>query len=98
MNKALSKYKKSRWINIRLSMPYKVRLVIRQVKLASIIAQGVASINQMRLTMPVDGCPLVGAAIGMTMDLVKQARAAAIAVAAINTFAAANKLLKDNGE
>ena len=98
MNKALNKYKKSRWIKLRLSRPYKVRLVIRQAKLASIIAQGIASINQMRLTMPVEGDPLVGAAIGMTMALVKQAKAAAIAAAAINTFTAASKLLKGKGE
>ena len=98
MNKALNKYKKLRWIKLRISRPHRARLVIRNAKLASIIAQGITSINQMKLTMPIDGCPLTGAAIGMTTALVKAARAAAISGAAINTFAAASKLLKDNGE
>ena len=82
MNKALNKYKKSRWINIRLSRPYKVRLAIRKAQVALILAQGVASINQIRMSMSFD----------------KAAKAVAIAAAAINTFGAASKLLKVKGE
>ena len=98
MNKALNKYKKSRWIKLRISSPHRVRFVIRNAKLASVIAQGIASINQMKLTMPIEGSPLVGAAIGMTMALVKAAKEAAISGTAINTFATASKLLKGKGE
>ena len=82
MNKALNKYKKSCWIKLRISNPHRVRLVIRKAQVALVIAQGVASINQIRMTVSFD----------------KMAKAAAIAAAAINTFGAASKLLKGNGE
>ena len=82
MNKALNKYKKSRWINIRLSKPYKVRLAIRKAQVALILAQGISSINQIRMSMSFD----------------KAAKAAAIASAAIDAFGAASKLLKGKGE
>ena len=82
MNKALNKYKKSRWINLRLSKPYKVRLAIRKAQASLVLAQGIASINQIRMSMSFD----------------KAAKAAAIAAATINTFATVSKLLKGNGE
>ena len=82
MNKALNKYKKSCWIKLRISNPHRVRLVIRKAQVALVIAQGVASINQIRMTMSFD----------------KMAKAAAIAAVAIDAFGAASKLLKGEGE
>ena len=82
MNKALNKYKKSCWIKIRISKPHRVRIVIRKAQVALVIAQGIASISQIRMTIPLD----------------KAAKAAAIAAAAIDAFGSASKLLKGKGE
>jgi hypothetical protein len=78
MNKSLSKYKKSRWIKIRLSKPYKVRFAIRKMQAAAVFAQALATVNQIKASMSFD----------------KAGKAAAIASAAFNAFATVNKILK----
>jgi hypothetical protein len=75
---SFNKYKKSRWIKIRLSKPYKVRLAIRKMQAAAVVAQAIATVNQIKLSMSFD----------------KVGKAAAIASTALNAFAAVSKALK----
>jgi hypothetical protein len=82
MNKSLSKYKKSRWIKIRLSKPHKGRLAISKMQAALIISQALATVNQIKASMSFD----------------KLGKAAAIASTALNAFVAVSKILKVNGE
>jgi hypothetical protein len=78
VNKSLSKYKKSRWIKIRLSKPHKGRLAISKMQAAIIISQALATVNQIKASMSFD----------------KAGKSAAIASAAFNAFATVNKILK----
>jgi hypothetical protein len=78
MNKSLNKYKKSRWIKIRLSKPHKGRFAISKMQDALIISQAVATVNQIKASMSFD----------------KLGKAAAIASTALNAFATVNKILK----
>ena len=78
MNKSFNKYKKSRWIKIRLSKPHKGRLAIIKMQAAIIISQALATVNQIKASMSFD----------------KAGKAAAIASAAFNAFATVNKILK----
>ena len=45
MNKALQKYGKSRWINTRLARPYKMRLMLKRMKLAALASTGYSHLS-----------------------------------------------------